>query len=162
MTEIDLWMTQFNERREARQKAERTFLFCGEQLTHKAGIAPQVSIQFNDTRNRAIAGLRAASEATEEKPSTVPIVTDSEMIDAADAAVRACLEPDSISVWEKLRAADSPSPLVFSEIFQFCDYLIAKCSGLPTAAPSASSNGASSGARSSKAGSSSKAGTRKT
>lgn len=161
MSEVDEWMQQFDERREARRNASRTFTFCGVKLTHKVSIAPQVAIQFNETRLRATRALRAAAEATDASPSELEIVSDAELIDTADATVRACLEPGSVAAWGKLRSIDNPEPLTFGEIFQFCDYIITKCSSLPTDAPSASSNGASSGARSSKAGSSSRAGTRK-
>lgn len=162
MTEqIDPWLAQFHQRRDDRKNASRTIVFCGEKLTYKAAIAPQVAIDFNDTRNRAIRGWAAAAAATEANPSTVEVVSDAELIDAADAAAMACLEPGSVAVWQKLRDAGSEFPLTFAEVFQFTDFIIAKCSTHPTDAPSGSSNGRASGGRSSRAGSSSKVAARK-
>ena len=154
----DQWLTSFEERRKEREQADRSFVLLGETLTVKPSVAPQVGIRLNAARATAISDLVAA-QAARDKGQDVPApgITDEQMLEIAEETIRALIEPSSLEGWERLRSADNPAPLTFREIFELCDYLIARASGIPTDALAGSSNGQSAGKRSSKAASSSKA-----
>jgi len=158
----DAWLTEFEKRRGERETADRTFTLLGEQLTVKATVAPQITIRFNNARRDAILDAQAAIAAREANTDLPdPRITDEQMIEIAEETARALLDDSSLDAWERLRSSDNPAPLSFREIFEVCDYLIARASGLPIDAPAASSNGRQTGGRSSTAGSSSKAAPRK-
>lgn len=158
----DAWLEDFEKRIADRQVSDRTFILLGEKLTVKPSVAPQVGLHFNETRNKVIQQTVARQEAeTAGKDLPDPIVTDAELLDVIEQTIRACLEPESLKTWDKLRSPEHPSPLNWFDLYSLCDYVLSRASGLPTVASVASSNGRASAGRSSRAGSSSRAAARK-
>ena len=158
----DPWLDEFEQRIKQRQTADRSFTLLGETLEVKSSVAPQIGLAFNDARNKVIADQIARARATEAGEDT-PAATmpDSELLDIMEATIRACLDPESIPTWETLRSPDHPTPMNWSDIFSFCDYVLAKATNLPTVASDASSNGRAKDAASSKDASPSRAATRR-
>ena len=155
MTQRDPWLTQFDQRREEREKEDRSFEFLGETLTHKASIAPEVGMRLGAFQRRGQEHERVQQERIARGEEREPLdVDDDKFLELCEWTIRSCLEPESIEAWERIRAPEFPHPMNWNEIYLFATYIQAKASGVfPTDAPTSSSDGQSSSASTSKAGS---------
>lgn len=138
---MDPWLENFNATRSARLKENRSFSLLGEQLTVKISVAPEVGFRLADLRRKVRDDLEAAKQAVELKQAAPEVTSDAEMLAVAEDTIVACLEPDSLPAWRRLRSPEAAVPLSFREIFSLCDYILARASGIPTDGPSDSSNG---------------------
>jgi len=171
---MDEFLRAFEERRKARLEADRSFTLCGETLTHRAAVAPEVGMRLESMRQRVrhqLETLRKQAEEAQKANGDADLaaladaldnldVTDEEMLSVADDTVRQCLEPDSHPAWDRLRSPDAPQPLTFDEIFEVADYLLGRVAGIPTSAPADSSAGRTETAKPATGKSSSRAKTR--
>lgn len=158
----DDFLTRFEQRRQERLAADRSFPLAGETLIHKASVAPEVGKRLEDMRQEVGRELdeakRRLAEANGEPLDLSDLkISDDIMIQAADETIIACLEPDSHETWARLRAIDAEYPLNFEEIMMLADYLLGRVTGIPTDAPAGSSAGREKTGRKSKADSSSTA-----
>jgi hypothetical protein len=158
---MDPWLEQFAERRKQREESDRTFIILGQKLTVKPSVAPEPALRIADFEARLSAYLEDAKQRKTGDPVPELGVSDTEMLDMAETAIRAALEPQSLKAWEKLRAPDSAEPLDLLEIYGLAKYVLSRAARVPTDGPSGSSDGPQNTARSSKAKSSSTAATRK-
>ncbi len=136
---------------EARLERERTFTFLGEQFTHRPSVSPSVGIRY------AKQFLIVSTELAQSVEET----SDEAIIRSCDETVKSRLEPESWEAWDRLRADDARIPLTFRDIFEFADVLLGRVAGIPTDAPTGSSDGRTATANGSKADSSSRAKTSK-
>ena len=162
MADQEPWLEQFEQRRKEREDADRSFTLLGETLVVKANVAPELALRLADFQAK-VAKYQIEATAAQAKGDPIPDlgVDDKEFLELSESIVVACLEPDSLESWARLRAPDHPDPLSLMDIYGLAGFLLAKASRLPTVAPAASSNGHQAGRRTSGAGSSSKAGARK-
>jgi hypothetical protein len=115
-------MKDFDEARDLRASAERTFRIGGETFTLKAAIRPGT-----------LDAYRAMSEDTPD-PEALRIVDDAiiQMIADADAETR----------WNALRAADlAGNPLNIGDMMELTSWMIETVSGRPLASTPSSQNG---------------------
>lgn len=139
---MDPWLDNFNATREARLKENRSFALLGEQLTVKISVAPEVGFRLSDLRRKVRDDLEASKLAAERgEPAPADVTTDAEMLAVAEDTIVACLDPESLPAWRRLREPGRVVPLSFREIFALCDYILARASGIPTEGPSDSSAG---------------------
>lgn len=138
---MDTWLDNFNATREQRLKDDRSFTLLGERLTVKISVAPEVGFRLAALRRRVRDDIEATQQANERGETAPDVTTDAEMLAVAEDTIVACLEPESLDAWRRLRSADQPIPLSFREIFSLCDYILARASGIPTDGPSDSSAG---------------------
>lgn len=138
---MDPWLEQFDARRKQREQADRTFTILGQQLTVKPSVAPEPALRIADFETRLAQYLEDAKSRTNGDPVPELGVSDTEMLDMAETAIRAALEPDSLPAWEKLRAPDSTEPLDLLEIYGLAKYVLGRAARLPTDGPSDSSAG---------------------
>ena len=136
---------------EERLQRERTFSFLGETFTHRPSVSPAVGIRY--AKQFLIISAEVAVDAQE--------TSDEQIIRSCDETVKSCLEPESWDAWDRLRADDARIPLTFRDIFQFAEVLLGRVAGIPTDAPTDSSDGRKATANGSKADSSSRAKTSK-
>ncbi len=130
----DAFLQRFEERRAAREAADRTFQIAGATLTYRPSVAPEVGLKLD-----------------------AMTVSDSEMLQVGDETVLACLTVESREEWAALRSPDGEHPLTFDEVFEIADYVLGRVAGIPTSAPADSSDGRTETAKPSKAKSSSRA-----
>ena len=180
----DTFLQQFEEKRAARLAADRTFTLAGETLTYRPSVPPQVGLKLEEARHRVAVEVLEISQLAESikapakngasgdsKPdqSLIPPefvrllsgqTTDSDILQIADETIVACLEPDSLEGWGRLRAEDAAYPLSISEVMEIADWLIGKVTGTPTDAPADFSAGREKTASRSKGSSSSTGRTR--
>ncbi len=162
MTDQDPWLAQFEERRKEREKADRSFTLLGETLVVKPNVAPEVGLRraaFQAKVQDYTLEVAAAQQAGREIPELG--VDDEEFLAMSESIIVACLEPESLEAWRRLRSPDHPDPLSLLDIYGLSGFVLSKASRLPTDAPPASSNGRQAGAPTSKAGSRSRAVARK-
>lgn len=138
---MDPWLENFNATREARLQEDRSFELLGERLTVKVAVAPEVGFRLNDLRRTVREEMEATARAAEQNLPAPDVTTDAEMLAVAEDTIHACLEPESLEAWRRLRSTDSVQPLTFREIFTLCDYILARASGIPTGGPTDSSAG---------------------
>ena len=159
----DLWIARFEERRQERIEGERTFELLGEKWRVRPHVAPETALRYYDLQRRMSAYVTAVQEA-EAKGQPAPAeagIDDEEMLQISEATIRACLDPASLPTWERARDPQAEDPLDLWDIYGIASYMLARASGLPTAAPTGSSNGRATTSSSSKAASSSRAKARK-
>lgn len=134
-------LEQFAARRAAQEKdkPKRTFEFEGERLIVRASIVPEVLL-----RRFALDGM-----------------TYEQVLQRIDETALACLEPESAKAWAKLRSPDHSPPLNLDAMTWLCDHIMGIAAGLPTERPADSSDGPPATQPSSRAGSSSRAATRR-
>lgn len=162
MTDQDPWLVQFEERRKEREQADRSFALLGEELTVKANVAPEIGLRREAFQIKVAAYTVEVAEAQAAKEPVPELgVNDEEFLELSESVILACLEPDSLDAWKRLRAPDHPDPLSLMDIYGLSGFVLAKASRLPTVAPSGSSAGRQNGRTSSKAGSSSRAAARR-
>lgn len=138
---MDPWLDNFNATREARLQENRSFELLGEKLTVKISVAPEVGFRRDDLRRKVRADIEAAKQAAERGDPAPATTSDEEIFAVAEDTIIACLDPESLPAWRRLRSPDQPVPLSFREVFALCDYVLARASGLPTGGPSESSAG---------------------
>lgn len=162
MTDQDPWLVQFEARRKEREDADRSFTLLGETLVVKANVAPELALRRADFQARVEKYTIDVAEA-QAKGAPIPDlgVDDKEFLELSESIIVACLEPDSLAAWARLRSPEHPDPLSLMDIYGLSGFLLAKASRLPTAAPAASSNGHQGGRRTSGAASSSRGASRK-
>lgn len=171
----DDFLQRFEERRTARQQAERSFDIAGVTLTFRAAVAPEVGMRLEGMRQEVRAQLErlrtAADEvdkAREKNGAEVDLspleqavdamtVTDAAMLQIGDETVIACLTEKSKQGWAELRSETAEQPLTFDEVFEIADYLLGRVAGIPTSGPADSSDGPTETDKPSKAKSSSPA-----
>ena len=159
----DLWLERFEQRRQKRAQAKHQFPLLGEHLTCRAHVAPETALRFYDLQARFNAygeQVRAAEAAGKELPTESGIPED-EMFEVSEATILACLDEESHAAWQRLRSPDLPDPLDIWDLYGIATYVLARASGLPTVAPTGSSNGRTNTKPSSPAGSRSRARTKK-
>ena len=159
----DPWLVQFEERRKAREAQDRSFDLDGETLTVRATVAPEVAVRYYELGARYTAFVTAfrEAEAAGKEPPLESGIDDAEMLDISEATIRSCLDVKSLAAWDRLRSPEHARPLGLFDIYGLANYVLTKVTTLPTVAPAVSSNGRTQTANSSKAGSRSRAGTRK-
>lgn len=158
----DDFLARFEQRRQERLEADRSFPLAGATLTHKASVAPEVGKRLEDMRRQVGTELEEAQRRIQAANGSPPDlsdlkISDDEMIQAADETILACLEVESHETWASLRDIEAVYPLNFEEIMQLADYLLGRVTGIPTDAPAGSSDGRTTTAKKSKAPSSSTA-----
>lgn len=170
----DDFLTRFEQRRQERLAADRSFPLAGETLIHKASVAPEVGQRLEEARDEMAAQLDQARAISLEIQKRIDSangdgvdlsgidtramrLTDDAVILAADETVLACLEPDSHEAWARLRDVKADYPLNVAEIMEITDYLLQRVTGVPTDAPADSSDGRTKTGKQSKAASSSTA-----
>lgn len=139
----DPWLVQFEQRRKVRAQHDRSFVVEGETLQVRPAVAPEIGIRYGDMAAKFAAYLTdalAAEKAGEPLPTSSGI-DDAEMLDISEATIRACLDPASLSAWERLRSPDNADPLGLFDIYGLASFVLTKVTGLPTVAPADSSNG---------------------
>lgn len=159
---MDPWLEQFQERRAAREQADRSFTLLGEELTVKSTVAPEVGLRVARFDMQIAQYIQAVQEAEAKgEPRPLAGVTDEEMLELAESVIRDCLDPAAVPVWERLRDPGAKDPLDLVEIYGLARFMVGKVSGLPTERPSVSSAGPQNGRTSSKVKSGSRAATRR-
>ncbi len=171
----DTFLQRFEERRAARQAADRTFTIAGVELTYRPSVAPEIGMRLEEMRQEVrvqLEALKAEAAKAEKQAQTnggeVDMealaaavdnmkVTDTEMLQTGDETVLACLTVESREAWGALRSPDADQPLTFDEVFEIADYLLGRVAGIPTSAPADSSDGRTETSKPSKARSSSRA-----
>jgi hypothetical protein len=162
MTDQDPWLEQFEARRKEREQADRSFTLLGETLVVKPNVAPEVGLRREAFQQKVAAYTVEVAEAQATGKEIPELgVDDEEFLALSESIIVACLEPDSLDAWKRLRDPAHPDPLSLMDIYGLSGFVLAKASRLPTVAPAASSNGQAPGARTSKAGSPSRAAVRK-
>lgn len=158
----DPWLEQWEQRRQERAQTDRSFTVLGETLTAKASVAPEIGIRLAEFQTRVAAYVPVA-QAAQAKGEPLPElgVSDEEMLALSEATIRACLEPASITGWERLRDPERADPMTLMDIYGFATYVLSKATGLPTGASGGSSAGPQSNGRSSTAASPSRGKTRR-
>ena len=165
----DTFLQDFEKRRAERLAADRTFQLAGETLVYRPSVPPQVGLKLEEARHRVAVEVLEISELAKGINGTVPPefvrllsgqTTDSDILQIADETIVACLEPESLEGWGRLRAEDAAYPLSISEVMEIADWLIGKVTGTPTDAPADSSDGREKTASRSKGSSSSTGRTR--
>ncbi len=161
MTDQDPWLAQFEQRRKERETADRSFTLLGEALIVKPNVAPEIGLRREAFQNKVAAYTTEVEEA-QRAGNPIPElgVDDEEFLALSESIIVACLEPDSLDAWKRLRDPAHPDPLSLMDIYGLSGFVLAKASRLPTVAPSGSSNGQAPGRRTSTGASRSKAGTR--
>ncbi len=177
--ETDEFLTRFEERRAAREHADRTVQIAGENLVYRPTVAPEVGLKLEAMRQKVVAQLERLRDAAQKAEKDTKAaegngaadidltalndaldrmeVSDEDMLLIGDETVLACLEPTSHPAWARLRDADAKQPLTFDEVFELADYLLGRVAGVPTSAPADSSDGRTETSRPSKGKSSSPA-----
>lgn len=151
---MDAWLQEFHDKYDQFEREDRTFPLLGESLTVKPVVSARVGTRFNSFRRQLGKQVEAAKEAEEaakkaekngaEKTVASPsglLIDDEQMLAMAEGTIRACLEHDSWPAWERLMDPEAEKPLSFAQVFDICDYVIGRASGLPTVEPSGSSDG---------------------
>jgi hypothetical protein len=176
--ETDEFLTRFEERRAAREHADRTVTIAGEKLVYRPTVAPEVGLRLESMRQKVVAQLERLRDAAQKAERDTAAaegngadvdltalndalermeVSDEDMLLIGDETVLACLEPASHPAWARLRDPDAKQPLTFDEVFELADYLLGRVAGVPTSAPADSSDGRTETSKSSKGRSSSPA-----
>lgn len=158
----DEFLARFEQQREARRQAERSFQIMGETLTVRPSIAPETALNLQTKRIAyyeaigEIPGLLAVVEAEQAKngegdPDAASAavfaavnardVKEEELLAVAEETILSCLTTESHAAWARLRAKEAAEPVSGAEIFDIADYLIERVSGIPTVAPAGSSSG---------------------
>lgn len=144
----DDFLARFEERRQQRADADRTFPLAGETLTVKATAPAEVGLAMVRMRVKVAQELDAARKELSKKngkpvdPAKLAIITsDEEMIQVADETALELLEPDCHDAWARLRDPKNPAALSFEELFEVVDYLQARVARVPFDAASGSSTG---------------------
>lgn len=167
MTDSD-FLRALKERHAAREKADRSFELLGETLTYRAGVAPEVGNRLQQAGAELFdfsKQMQATVESGGEK------ITEAEfaelmrnlgdarwrLFEIADQTALACLEPASHEAWARLRSEDAASPLSQDDVLEVARELVVRVTGLPTDAPTGSSDGRNGTAKRSKENSSSPA-----
>lgn len=161
---MDPWLEQFNARREERERRARIVELLGETLTLKPAVAPQVAIRYYDAKRRLLTYYAEAEQLRQENkevPEPPVDLQDPALIDLFDDTMRSCLAAESLESWGRIRDPERADPLNWEDLFNLCEGILATASGFPTERPTGSSDGPPKNGRSSKAGSSSRAATRK-
>lgn len=131
----------FDELRAERDKRDRTFRIGGEDFLHKATVAPEVILAWNE----AISG---------EKPE----MTERQWLDLYDETTLTLLEDGQEEKWARVRDPRAEKPLALGDLRALLTWLISQTTRLPTGEESASSSGSATTAPSSRAESSPKEG----
>jgi hypothetical protein len=176
--ETDEFLTRFEERRAAREHADRTVTIAGEKLVYRPTVAPEVGLRLEAMRQKVVEQLERLRDAAQKAERDTAAaegngtdvdltalndalermeVSDEDMLLIGDETVLACLEPSSHPAWARLRDPAATQPLTFDEVFELADYLLGRVAGVPTSAPADSSDGRTETSRSSKGRSSSPA-----
>lgn len=136
-------LEQFMQRRQERAATPRSFIFEGETLIVKAGVAPEVAMKLARTRRALLEHtLRATEAARLEKEIPDAPFTDEELLAVGDETALACLAPESREAWERIRSVDAANPLIWTDIFFLCDHFLARAAEpVPTVPPADSSAG---------------------
>lgn len=161
---MDPWLEQLLARRKERETAARTVELLGEILILKPAVAPQVAMRYYDAKLRLIVYYAEAEKLRAEGQDVqLPAadLQDAALIDLFDDTMRSCLAEESLEAWGRLRDPNRPDPLNWEDLFSLCEGILATASGVPTGGPTDSSDGPPKNGRSSKAGSPSRAATRK-
>lgn len=142
----DEFLERFEANRLAREKADRSFVLLGETLVFRAHVPYEIGRGLEAARMKFAHELTEAQKRIESANGQPPDLSDltlntDELVQAADAQILACLEPEGRQAWGRLRALDSDSPLNFHEIGQIADYLLGRVTAIPTDAPAVSSGG---------------------
>jgi len=133
----DDFLQAFAERRKLRAEQDRSFDLEGVILTHRAAIAPEVALRFQESHEEM---ARWATEVDQllatANGSTSPIpdqpISEAELLTVYDELILSCLEESSHASWAKLRSPSAPYPLAGSDIYALVVYLIGKTTELPT------------------------------
>lgn len=161
---MDPWLEQLLARREARETAARSVELLGEKLILKPAIAPEIAMRYYSAKGRLILYYVEAERLRAEKkeiPEMPVDLQDLALIDLFDDTMRSCLAEQSLEAWGRLRDPVRQNPLNWEDLFSLCEGILATASGVPTGGPTDSSDGPPKNGRSSKAGSPSRAVTRK-
>ncbi len=134
----DDFLTAFAEQRKLRAEADRSFEIEGERLTHRAAVAPEIPLRFQEATDllarwaEEVSALLAAAngDGTPEIPDEP--ISQAALIGVYDETILACLEDGSHEAWARLRAPAAPYPLSGEEIYRLCVYLIGRATSLPT------------------------------
>ena len=133
----DEFLKAFNENRRLRLERDRSFEIGGLTLTHRAAVAPEVPMRFQDATDQLaqwandVNGLLAKANGTVPDLPPQPI-TEADLLHVYDDTILACLEPSAHENWARLRNPDAELPLLGEEVYRLAVYLIGKTTSLPT------------------------------
>lgn len=160
----DQWLERFEQRIADRAATRETLVVLGETLVLKPTIAPQVALRYYDAKIRLIqyyVDREKAQAAGKPVPELAADLHDTVLLELVEETARACIDPESVPAWERLRSSDRPNPLAWRDVMSLCEYLLDKASGVPTDGPTESSDGPTNTSKSSKGASPSRAAKRK-
>lgn len=119
-------MQDFDTARDERLKADRSFKIGGETFTHRAAVAPEEIMGWNDLTE---------GTAGADTPG-------SGWLKALDETVLVILEPGQEELWAKVRDPKlQPQPLSVGDLVKVMEWLIEKVVATPTSEPAASGRG---------------------
>lgn len=153
----DTFLERFEQRRQEKLAADRSFPLAGETLVHKASVAPEIPMRLQETRAKVTAQLLVAKELIAKANGKGVnaddiVISDDELLLMGEETVLACLEPESHDAWARLRDPKAAYPLDFDDVMSVADYLVSRVTGIiPTVAPVDSSTGRRQTASTSKA-----------